>query len=218
VPGIEQIQILRTGELSEQEMWRLYLRGIVRMDPDFILMGEIRDAETAAMAGEQAVTGHKALTTMHASNVVEAARRIMNMMNNLDQRVMVINTISHIFGQRLIPEICQACGITQPISDNEKNTAQTFLNNEGLADEVQIPDHAITQNPDGCDECKKLGRIGVLPVHEVLVLNATAKKLVLSGTQADLIALSKLRKETIEAATMRYVASSQTPLNSLYAG
>lgn len=216
VPGIKQFQIRRFGNISENETWMNYLRQVVRMDPDFILMGEIRDEETAKMATQQAVTGHKSLSTMHASNTVEAVGRLMNMMSTTDYRVMLVNSISHIFGQRLMPEVCPSCGSVEQLTESQVAAAKFFLEKR-LIDDIEVPTSAIVQSDTGCAACKYVGRVGVLPVHEVLFMDSEAKSLALRGNYDDLTQLRAKRIETLERATMDLIVAGKTPLSSLFA-
>ena len=138
-PGITQIQV--SSRLSMNDA----LRTILRQDPDVILLGEIRDAESASLCFQAASTGHLVLSTLHANNAREAATRLATLGVDSD---LVRNCLRFTSAQRLLPKLCQVCRIGVPRADN------------GI-------DH-YTRKLDGCNQCHcgAVGRVSILEFIE----------------------------------------------------
>ena len=144
------------------------LRSILRHDPDKIMVGEIRDEETAQIAIQSALTGHLVFTTVHANNVVDVLGRFLNMNVDLYNFVSALNCI---LAQRLVRKICEHCKRPAPVDTD-------LLEQSGLEPSTY---HDITfYEGAGCIECNGAGYHGRLAVSELLYLSDPIRELILS--------------------------------------
>jgi len=144
------------------------LRSILRHDPDKIMVGEIRDTETAQIAIQSALTGHLVFTTVHANNVVDVIGRFLNMGVEPYNFVSALNCI---LAQRLVRVICPAC--RQP-----KTYPADALEASGLDPQVwgKLPFY----EGDGCLECAGTGFRGRTAIHELLDLSDRVREMILA--------------------------------------
>ncbi len=166
--GISQIPVNEKKGLT----FARGLRSILRHDPDKIMVGEIRDEETAQIAIQSALTGHLVFTTVHANNVVDVLGRFLNMNVDLYNFVSALNCI---LAQRLVRKICEHCKRPAQISDR-------LLDHSGLE-----PDnyHDLTfYEGAGCIECNGAGYHGRLAVSELLNLSDPIRELILTKRPA----------------------------------
>ena len=156
------------------------LRSIVRQDPDTIVVGEIRDRETASLAIEAALTGHKVFSTFHTEEAVGAFVRLLEM--GLEP-FLVASTVSAVVAQRLVRRLCPKCRVpTRP-----KLAELRFLN-LSRADVA----NADVAGPVGCKYCSGTGYKGRLGLHEVVVPNDSFRQAVLDqSSTAELRALAR---------------------------
>ena len=143
------------------------LRSILRHDPDKIMVGEIRDTETAQIAIQSALTGHLVFTTVHANNVVDVLGRFLNMGVEPYNFVSALNCV---LAQRLVRTICQHCKTRVHYSDQE-------LDNNGL--NPQEWRDVIFYEGQGCIECGGTGYHGRTAIHELLDLSDHIRELIL---------------------------------------
>ena len=156
------------------------LRSILRHDPDKIMVGEIRDAETAQIAIQSALTGHLVFSTVHANNAFDVIGRFVNMGIEPYNFVASLNCI---LAQRLVRAICQACKIPVPVD-------RAQCEESGL-DYDQVK-HLSFHQGKGCPECNGLGYRGRRAITEFLALTDRIKEMILDRKPA-----SELRKEAI---------------------
>jgi type II secretory ATPase GspE/PulE/Tfp pilus assembly ATPase PilB-like protein len=143
------------------------LRSILRHDPDKIMVGEIRDEETASIAIQSALTGHLVFTTVHANNVIDVLGRFLNMKVDLFNFVSALNCV---LAQRLVRRICPHCRNTVQVSEQ-------LLEESGLSPSV-YGDHVFYEG-SGCLECNGTGFLGRLAVSELLDLSDRIRELIL---------------------------------------
>jgi type IV pilus assembly protein PilB len=146
------------------------LRSILRQDPDVILVGEIRDKETAEIAIKAALTGHLVLSTLHTNDAVQAVTRLVDM--GIDP-YLVSSSVVLVAAQRLVRQLCQYCRVKVDIPSKEL-LAVGFLETE-LSD-LQL----YGPNSSGCPRCKN-GYRGRMALLETLPLDATLKRMVVEG-------------------------------------
>jgi type IV pilus assembly protein PilB len=144
------------------------LRSILRHDPDKIMVGEIRDVETAQIAIQSALTGHLVFTTVHANNVVDVLGRFLNMGVDPYNFVSALNCI---LAQRLVRMICPSC--RKPI----RHTAE-YLRESGL-DPDKYADYDFFQG-EGCLECNGTGFRGRTAIHELLDLSDSIRDMIIA--------------------------------------
>ena len=163
IRGITQIPVNEKKGLT----FARGLRSILRHDPDKILVGEIRDAETAQIAINSALTGHLVFTTVHANNVVDVLGRFLNMGVEPYNFVSALNCI---LAQRLVRQICDFCATTRTYTDEEM-----VLNGLNPEDWQGFPFREGT----GCIECSGTGYRGRSAIHELLELDDEIRELLL---------------------------------------
>ena len=167
LPGISQTPVgADTGRSFGQG-----LKSFLRLNPDVILVGEIRDEETAALALEASLTGHTLLSTLHAQDCVETITRYANMFPKLDVRASLASTLGVVLSQRLAPRLCQACKEPRGVSAEEVALFGRF----GLTPPTTL------FRKHGCPECGT-GVRGRVPIFEQLVLTSKLRDLMTQGT------------------------------------
>lgn len=161
LPGVNQVQVNLPAGLS----FAVGLRHILRQDPDVIMIGEIRDEETARIAITASLTGHLVLSTLHTNTAAEALARLMDMGI---EPYLLASAVSGVLSQRLVRRLCEHCKTTYPISTSEKRTLRLPASN------------TLLYRSSGCPECLGTGFRGRIGIHEFLVYNQEIKELVLS--------------------------------------
>lgn len=159
--GVNQVQVNLPAGLS----FAVGLRHILRQDPDVIMIGEIRDEETARIAITASLTGHLVLSTLHTNTAAEALARLMDMGI---EPYLLASAVSGVLSQRLVRRLCEHCKTTYSVSEAEKRA-------------FRLPatiTHLYRSN--GCSECLGTGFRGRIGIHEYLRYNQEIKELVLS--------------------------------------
>jgi type IV pilus assembly protein PilB len=174
------------------------LRSILRHDPDKVMVGEIRDEETAQIAVQSALTGHLVFTTVHANNVVDVIGRFLNMNVDLYNFVAALNCV---LAQRLVRRICLHCKRPAVVSD-------MLLEDSGL-DPDRYRDFTFYEG-SGCIECNGTGYRGRLAIAELLNLSDNIRELILDRRSAAEI------KRAAKAEGMRFLRESA--LQKVFAG
>lgn len=154
------------------------LRSILRQDPNIVMVGEIRDKETAELAVHAALTGHLVFSTLHTNNAIGAMPRMIDM--DIEPFLLVAS-VNVVMGQRLVRKICQDCKKEEPLNPALKGEIEKHL--------VGIPDEYFEGldktslkifKGQGCDKCEKTGYKGRFGIFEVLVITPEIQNLVLS--------------------------------------
>jgi type IV pilus assembly protein PilB len=181
------------------------LRSILRHDPDKVMVGEIRDEETAQIAINSALTGHLVFTTVHANNVIDVIGRFLNMNVDLYNFVAALNCV---LAQRLVRKLCPTCKRGYIPTDEE-------LHESGLFPEIRNEQSFLMSV--GCDACNHTGYRGRTAIHELLDMTDTIKEMIIARRpgseirrQAQKEGLSSLR-----AAALKKVYSGQTTLHEI---
>src|SRR6185295_5491514 len=153
LPGINQMQMSRAIGLTFARALRCYLR----MDPDIILVGEIRDEETAGIAVEAALTGHLLVSTLHTNDAPSTIARIGEMGV---EPFNISASLVCVCAQRLLRRVCKACKIAFEPEGREKELMEKALGWTG---------QVFKAKPDGCPACGGLGYKGRVGIHELMV-------------------------------------------------
>jgi general secretion pathway protein E len=169
--GVGQIQVNPKIELT----FANGLRSIVRQDPDVILVGEIRDLETAEIAIQSALTGHLVFSTLHTNDSASAVTRLIDMGI---EPFLVTSSVMAILAQRLVRTLCPSC--KEPYSPDEES-----LQNIGIVSEM-ISGKTIYRGV-GCNSCLKTGYRGRTGIFEMMMLNDTVKNLILKTSDANAV-------------------------------
>jgi len=185
VDGISQSQINHNiGYTFENG-----LRAILRQDPDVVMVGEIRDIETAEIAAQAALTGHIVLSTLHTNNAVGAIERLINM--GLEP-FMVAPSVTSVIAQRLSRKLCTKCRILKPLTEHEKKIMNDLSKSyQELTGELhEVPEELYS--PVGCPECSHTGYHGQIGVYEVFHVNPEVEQAILDGaSHHDLFLLAR---------------------------
>lgn len=148
------------------------LRATMRLDPDVILVGEIRDRETASIAIQAALTGHLVLSTVHANDAVGALFRLMDLGV---EPFLITSAVVGIIAQRLVRRVCPHCRVLREVPEEER-----------LAYEGEMGENrAKFYHGTGCNFCALTGYHGRMGVYEILVMSEEIRRLVLTGASAD---------------------------------
>src|SRR5574338_36041 len=154
------------------------LRHVLRQDPDVVMVGEVRDGETATQAVQAALTGHLVLTTLHTNDTVSAVARLRDLGV---PSFLVAATLTGVVAQRLVRQVCPACAQDVPLTADE-------------VDALGVPhpeDHAgklLARRGQGCPKCRHTGYYGRSGIFEVLPVNARLRHLVAEGATPEALA------------------------------
>lgn len=160
--GVNQIQVREEVGLS----FAVGLRSILRQDPDIVMIGEVRDLETAKIAVRASLTGHLVLSTLHTNNAVESISRLRDMGI---EPFLLASSINAIVAQRLVRRICRDCSETYELSLREIKLLQA----------AGITGERYAKRGRGCPACNSTGYRGRLAIHEILPVNRIVKELIL---------------------------------------
>jgi len=191
LPGINQGQVNPKAGVS----FSTALRSILRQDPDVIMVGEIRDVDTGALAIQAALTGHLVFSTVHTNDAAGAITRLINM--GIEE-FLVASTMRGVVAQRLVRKLCNECAKRYRPTEVELKTL-------GL----KPSDDIIFRKPVGCMSCRKTGYRGRIGLYEVLIPNQAIVDMILNGgTSAEIkieavkAGMKTLRLEGLEKVKM----------------
>jgi type IV pilus assembly protein PilB len=171
---INQVQVDESANVT----FASALRSILRQDPDIIMVGEIRDKETAEISIQASLTGHLVLSTIHTNDAVSAVVRLMDMGI---EPFLVGSSLIGIVGQRLVRKVCMNCAV-------EYTPPQEFLDRIG-----EIDENVRFVKGEGCPECHYTGYQGRIGIYEVLKINSILREMVVRGANSE-----ELRKAAIQ--------------------
>ena len=180
--GVNQVQVNVKAGLT----FALALRSILRMDPDIVLIGEIRDKETATIAIEAALTGHLVLSSLHTNDAASAVSRLVEMEV---ETFLVASAIDCVVAQRLFRVLCERCKEAYKPEHAELLAA-------GYPDWL-IPEIETLYRPTGCSACSNTGYRGRAGLYEVMPMSEDIQRLTVDRASAD-----ELRKTAIEQGMM----------------
>jgi type IV pilus assembly protein PilB len=168
--GINQVQVNNKAGLT----FASALRTILRADPDIILVGEIRDRETATIAIEAALTGHLVLSTLHTNDAATTPNRLVEMGV---EPFLVGSALDCIVAQRLARRLCERCKQSFPVEKEKLEATGWDLSG------IDVPDDFFRSV--GCQVCGKTGYAGRFAVHEVLNINEEIERMIVEHAHAD---------------------------------
>ncbi len=166
--GINQVQVVPKIGLTFANC----LRSFLRHDPDIILVGEIRDVETAEIAVQAALTGHMVFSTIHTNDAAGAITRLEDMGI---ERFMIVSSVVAVLAQRLVRMVCRHCSEEVVVSEEKRSM---------LAKELEVPPEYIMPSyirGKGCEECGETGYRGRIGIFELLPLSEEIQRTVLRG-------------------------------------
>ena len=204
IPGVNQTQTnVKAGMTFANG-----LRALLRQDPNIIMVGEIRDGETANLGVQAALTGHLVFTTLHTNNAATCLPRLLDMGI---EPFLIASTVKAVVGQRLVRRLCMACRqqytperpqVEEMIKLFNLREGQRFADIHNL--EVQAAEEKVggdtplstdektiltmwKANPDGCDECNHTGYKGRIGIYEVLGTSIPVQKMIVSNATSNQI-------------------------------
>ena len=176
------------------------LRHILRQDPDVIMVGEIRDQETAQYAIQAALTGHLVFSTLHTNDAPSAISRLGDLGV---EDFLIASTLIGIMAQRLVRKICSHCGADRFLEANEA---------EALRLTVPQGKRIKVREGEGCFECRQTGYIGRSGIFEILTIDDKMKELIIEGREGQLIQREAVRSgmKTLRQSALRKLADGVT--------
>lgn len=154
------------------------LRNILRQDPDIIMVGEIRDIETARLAINTSLTGHLLLSTLHTNDAATTLPRLLDLKI---ENYLIAATVNAVVGQRLVRKICSGCKTTREVRSGELKSLQAVWPEQNFAEPLRL------FQGKGCDQCHNSGFKGRIGIQEVLLMNKNIREAILGGCSAEKI-------------------------------
>ena len=197
LPRLNQVQVHPTAGLT----FEIGLRALMRQDPDVIMVGETRDAETASISIRAAVTGHLVLSTLHTN---DAASTIVRLVDIGAEPYMLSSALVGVIAQRLMRKICPYCAKPEPLSERQ----------------IEFVGHDIptAKKGVGCSQCHGSGYLGRTAIHEVLVVDKHMRKLITSGAESEEMkdyAVKNQKMQTLKQAAISLVEQGITSFEEL---
>ena len=198
-PPLSQVQVNPRIRFS----FAAAIRSVLRQDPDILMVGEIRDAETAEMAVQAALTGHLVLSTLHTNDAPGAITRLADLGV---PRFLIGTTLVGVVAQRLVRTICRGCGRETTVSAKE---AETLSAREATGRPVRVG--------AGCARCRDTGYQGRRAVFEILPIDSRAAAEILGGCTAEDLARSARRRgvRSLRQAAVRLLLEGETSVTEV---
>lgn len=197
LPKLNQMQVNNTAGLT----FEIGLRALLRQDPDIIMLGETRDAETASISVRAAITGHLVLSTLHTNDAASSVTRLIDMGI---EPYMLANSLVGIIAQRLVRKVCPDCGQW----------------GEMTAEEERIVGRPLPRvmHKVGCKKCNGTGYRGRISIHEILPIDKPVRKMISDNSSAEEIkeyARRELGMLTLKESCMELIEAGQTTVEEL---
>ncbi|MEM6579969.1 MAG: ATPase, T2SS/T4P/T4SS family [Pseudomonadota bacterium] len=170
--GVNQIQVQSQIELN----FARALRAILRQDPDIIMIGEMRDTETAQIGVQSALTGHLVLSTLHTNTAASAITRLEDMGI---ERYLITSSVNGVLAQRLVRTLCSQCKLPQEVG-------RDYIEQTGLRRWIS-EDTATLYQAGGCAACNHTGYAGRTGIHELFTLDDEMHSVIMGGADATLL-------------------------------
>ena len=200
IDGINQVQVNAKAGLT----FAAALRSILRQDPDIIMIGEIRDGETATIAVQAAITGHLVVSTLHTNSAASTVTRVIDM--GIEPYI-IGDALVGVIAQRLVRRLCQACKQPRLASEAEKKALRV----EDLSEDVVI------YEPKGCPLCNDTGYSGRIGVYEMMAVSPSLQVVIAKGATADVIEKQALAEgmSTLRMSAGRHVLNGITSIEEM---
>lgn len=199
IDGINQVMVNVKAEMTFANA----LRSILRQDPDIIMIGEIRDGETAEIAVRASITGHLVVSTLHTNSTANTVSRLIDMGV---EPYLIADSLVGIIAQRLVRRLCPECKKPHQVTMREKY-------------ELSLPpDQEFTiYEPVGCQNCGGSGYYGRIGIYEIMTVTGKIKSVIAHGGDADEIKKAAVEEgmTTLKAAARKYVLSGITSLSEM---
>ena len=194
IDGINQVHVNVKAGLT----FASALRSILRQDPDIIMIGEIRDGETAAIAVQAAITGHLVVSTLHTNSSAATISRLEDMGI---ESYLVADSVVGVIAQRLVKRLCPLCKVARPATEKEKEIMKVPVNEE-----------CIIYDPVGCPQCNNIGYKGRIGVYEIMEVNKEMKGIIARNESTEALKDAALRNgmNTLRMAATKHVLAGIT--------
>lgn len=199
IPGINQVQVNPKAELT----FASALRSILRQDPDIIMIGEIRDYETASIAVQASVTGHLVVSTLHTNSAASTITRLMDMGI---ESYLLADSLVGVIAQRLVRKLCPKCKKARPATLQEKR----MLGKE-RSDDITV------YEPGGCPMCAETGYFGRIGVYEIMEITPDLKRIIAAKGSTGVIQSTAISEgmNTLHMSAAKYVLDGTTSISEM---
>ncbi|NLK36151.1 MAG: Flp pilus assembly complex ATPase component TadA, partial [Gracilibacteraceae bacterium] len=199
IRGINQVQVNVKAGLT----FATALRSFLRQDPDIIMVGEIRDGETAEIATRAAITGHLVFSTLHTNDAASSVTRMIDMGI---EPFLLSSSLVGLIAQRLVRRLCPNCKEPVEVDDNIKDV----LN---LKDDEEV----TVFKAKGCEQCNNTGYKGRIAVYEILKVNREIRELISKNANSDAIKDMAIKHgmKTLRMNSARLVKSGTTTIEEM---
>ncbi len=194
IDGINQVQVNPKAELT----FASALRSILRQDPDIIMIGEIRDTETAAIAVQASITGHLVVSTLHTNSAASSITRLEDMGI---ESYLIADSVIGVIAQRLVRRLCPVCKRPKQATEDEKE----FMG-------VDVSQDVTIYEPCGCAKCENTGFKGRIGVYEIMKMTPALKQIISRREGADVLKDKAIKEgmRTLRMSGSEYVLDGTT--------
>ncbi len=199
IDGINQVQVNNKANLT----FASALRSILRQDPDIIMIGEIRDKETAGIAVQASITGHLVVSTLHTNSSASTITRLEDM--GIDS-YLIADSVVGVIAQRLVRRLCPDCKQAYEATADELETLG--INDGGKH---------IIYKPKGCPNCDDMGYKGRIGVYEIMEMTPALKEIISKGGNAETIKVQAIKEgmHTLRMSATEYVLDGTTSVSEM---
>ena len=199
IDGINQVQVNNKADMTFANA----LRSILRQDPDIIMIGEIRDAETAGIAVQASITGHLVVSTLHTNSSAATITRLIDMGI---ESYLIADSVVGVIAQRLVRRLCPNCKKARLATDKEKQLLHVDLD-----EDVTVYDKV------GCPQCAETGYHGRIGVYEIMQITPELKRVIahMDGTEAIKKQALKDGMHTLRMSAAEYVLDGTTTVSEM---
>jgi len=197
LPKLNQMQVNNTAGLT----FEVGLRALLRQDPDIIMVGETRDAETASISVRAAITGHLVLSTLHTNDAASSVIRLVDMGV---EPYMIASSLVGIIAQRLVRKLCPFCSVWEPMTPDEEAIAG-----------VSFPQ---IKHKRGCKQCNNTGYKGRISIHEILPVTKDIRSMISKGADTEELkeyAVKNMGMKTLKQSGLELVEQGITSVEEL---
>lgn len=197
VARLNQMQVNNVAGLT----FEIGLRALLRQDPDIIMVGETRDAETASISVRAAITGHLVLSTLHTNDAASSVVRLVDMGV---EPYMIASSLVGVVAQRLVRKVCPFCREAGPMTPQEESIAGTYF--------PQV------MHAKGCRQCNNTGYKGRVSIHEILMVDKKVREMITNGASVEEIkeyAIKEQGMSTLKQSALALVEEGTTTVNEL---
>ena len=198
IEGINQVQVNVKAELTFANT----LRSILRQDPDIVMIGEIRDGETASIAVQASITGHLVVSTLHTNDTASSVTRLLDM--GVESYLIADSTVG-IIAQRLVRRLCPHCKVGRPIYPHEADYLKLT---------AQERARQMIFEPRGCQRCNGVGYYGRIGVYEIMEISPRLRGLIAGRAPTDTLRDAAIEEGmlTLQESARRLVLDGTTAL------